>query len=294
MSDENTVFAKVTGFSIQQALRGYDLDLDTLRRLYRNLSRALSEHADATVRGLTKPDDVSPEEWEERKRRFKNEAFRVTVTVISDDGANYFGDNVSIFDEQNMPRIVQTVFYTNNTAYHTVLGTEAPDKFEVLIDFTKPPLLDWSNILSAPTPNRSNVSVSSFNSMFKNTFISEVLDTIRTRKKISSAFHQAFIYDVFLYGVAVPYGFYVTSKLSNIMWVQSQPIEWRVPLYVYAFLLIAVAYRFLFSYFKWAFPINTFKSNEDTSSKHRGFFGLIVFALIGSAFYDIIKWLLNT
>ncbi|WP_243369346.1 hypothetical protein [Microvirga solisilvae] len=293
MSEENSpVFTNVTGFSIQQSLRGYDFDVDTLRRLYRNLSRVLAEHADSIVKGLSKPDDETQEEWEVRKQRFRREAFRVTVSVISDDGANHFGDDISIFDALNMPRVVKTVFYTNNTAYKALVGTDVPDKFDILIDFSKPPLLDWSNLLSAPTPNNSNVSVSSFNSMFKNTILSEVISSLSAKRKLSSAFHQAFIYDAFLYFAAVPYAFYLTSKLSNSAWIKTYPIEWRVPLYVYAFLLIASGYRFLFSYFKWAFPINTLKGNDDASSKHRGFFTFIVAALLGAAVYDAAKWII--
>ncbi|QRM30416.1 hypothetical protein [Microvirga sp. VF16] len=292
MSDETaSLFPNPAGFSVQRALRGYDVDADTLRRLYQILSRALSEMGDSIVKGLSKPDETALEEWEQWKKSFRSQAFRVTVTITAADGTHYYGDNVSIFEDQNLPRAISTVFFTNNTAYKSFTRSDIRDRFDLFLDFTKPPLMDWSNLLSAPTPNGSNVSVESSKSMFKNTIIAEVIETLRSRRKLSSAFHRAFIYDAFLYLIAVPYGFYITSKLSNNTFVQSQPMEWRVPFYVYTFLLIAFAYRFLFSYFKWAFPINTFKTNDDPSSKHRAFFSLMVLALLGSAFYDAIKWL---
>lgn len=292
MSDEtDSLFPSPAGFSVQRALRGYDVDADTLRRLYQILSRAQSELADSIIKGLSKPDETDPEEWEKWKRSFRSQAFRVTVTITAADGTHYYGDSISVFEDQNLPREINTVFFTNNTAYKSFTRYDIRDRFDLLLDFTKPPLMDWSNLLSAPTPNGSHVSVDSSRSMFKNTIITDVIETLRSRKKLYSAFHQAFIYDAFLYLAAVPYGFYITSKISNSNFIQSKPIEWRVPFYFYTFLVIAFAYRFLFSYFKWAFPVNTFKSNDDPSSKHRAFFGLIVLTLLGSALYDAIKWL---
>jgi hypothetical protein len=56
--------------------------------------------------------------------------------------------------------------------------------------------------------------------------------------------------------------------------------SFRVAFYIYGIGIGLILYRFLYSYLRWAFPVNVLKENKDTATKHRTFFAAIVMGMI--------------
>lgn len=56
--------------------------------------------------------------------------------------------------------------------------------------------------------------------------------------------------------------------------------SFRVAFYIYGISVGVMLYRLLYSYLRWAFPVNVLKENKDTATKHRTFFAAIIMAMI--------------
>jgi uncharacterized membrane protein YuzA (DUF378 family) len=97
-----------------------------------------------------------------------------------------------------------------------------------------------------------------------------------------------------LWGFGLPFGFWITYKLSNVLneifgnfhsIVQSAA-------YVYVFIASIFLFSLLFRYARWMWPLVEFRSSRNIEHKHRIILTTIIIGLISKLIYDLIKVIL--
>ena len=84
-------------------IRSVIVSIEDVKKIHGRLIQHVQEEGKLSVDKFNKPDNVSNEEFEDEKKRIEQQAFRVSITVVGDDGSSLYGDNVSIFDSPTMP-----------------------------------------------------------------------------------------------------------------------------------------------------------------------------------------------
>jgi hypothetical protein len=178
---------------------------------------------------------------------------------------------------------------TNLTAYKIILWRHPENNFQVRIAFDKPALFDWSLVLTAPTPNVSNLTGKSFDMTFANAVVATVMKIVERKKKRFTFLHAPYSYDLGLWFFGMPLVLYWSARLMSKFPMAAEIADLKVPIWIYLTVIGIFLYRFLFLYSKWAFPINVLKYNRDSAARHRIFLSLIVMGLIGNVLYDGFK-----
>jgi hypothetical protein len=274
-------------FQIQRPIRGTRVTLAILRRIYSDLSRVVEKKGDEFISGMKMPEGYTQEKFELDKAAVRLNAFKVTVTLASPTGANIYGESIDVFSADFIPTPLTSVFMTNNTAYASTFKSNPQDSFTLLLDFGKPPVFDWSSFVSNPTANNSNLSISGLDLTFVRSVESSIVNAIQDQRPFWKFIHAPFAYDIGLWFLAMPYGIYASTKIITSL-VSRFPSfdDYKLALYIYAFVLFLSVYRFLFQYIKWIFPLNVYAENKDSSALHRSVIGAIVVGLIGKLIYD--------
>ncbi|MBY5520538.1 hypothetical protein [Rhizobium leguminosarum] len=265
-------------------IRGCHLSLPQIKAAYRELSALNRKEGEQIVNALIKPEGSSDEDWSIRAAFLKDDAFRLTVSVMGFDGETTYGETESIFDSKNLPFPIRTVFFTNTTAFKRNANEIEPrDRFSLWVSFDKPPLFDASAVLSEPTINDSRMEIRSGDVTFFRAIQTIVSNKILSKKKWDSFIHWKFTYDVGLWFVAFPYALYWVTIYCDFLLPPTSPhSSFRIAFYIYGLVLSLIAYRALFGYLKWAFPVNVLEENKDRATRHRLLLGGIVTSLVVS------------
>ncbi len=217
----------------------------------------------------------------------KDDAFRITVSIIGFDGQTTYGETDDIFDSKNLPIPIKTIFFTNSNSYkkHSN-GTEPPNRFLACIHFDKPPLFDPNPLVSHPTQNYSQFTINAREIGYYRA-VQRIADRrIGSNKKWYSFLHQKFAYDAGLWFFALAYSLYwITIANDYLFPSEGMHASFRVAAFIYGLGLSLIAYRALFSYVKWAFPVNVLDENKDKASWHR----LTLAAILSSILVGAVK-----
>ena len=144
----------------QIPLRGCSYSLDDIRLAYRELAKLNQAFGQKVVDSLPPEEGLSPDEWEAKKVKLLDEAFRLTVTIHGERDQRIYFEDESGFQGDNLPSTITRVYFTNVTAFRRNAGNTDPiNQLEVILDFSKPPLFDSETVVSSPTPNLSSVNV---------------------------------------------------------------------------------------------------------------------------------------
>ncbi len=160
------------------------------------------------------------------------------------------------------------------------VATYLPNGFQLWIDFDKPPLFDPNPLVGQPTVNTSNAKLRARDiTYFRAT--QNVFNTLANKHRHwYSAIHDKFAYDIGLWLIGAPYILYMVTVYCDRFLPSSGPhSSFRVGFYIYGIGVGLMLYRLLYSYLRWAFPVNVLKENKDTATKHRTFFAAIVTAM---------------
>lgn len=274
-------------------LKAIQLSLDDVRNIYNRLTIQLGEQADHELSKLVKADNQTEADFATYKLNVREGAFKTTVTVVGRDGQSLFGDDVAVFSYALRPEKISNIYMTNITAYEAFSGRKPVNAFELQLDFSKPPLLDANNPVSAPTPNISSLTVQGDRESWIAAVVVAVTGVTDARKTRRSWVHQGFVYDAGLLIVGLPFALYVCWKLSPFISFQFGKIHLFLAAvaYVYAILVTLFAYRILFGYTKWAFPTLELTDNRDAAIKHRGIWSVIILSLVINVLWELRAYL---
>jgi hypothetical protein len=232
-------------------LRAMTIGREDVIRVFERLLRPVQEEAEREVRELVRPPDQSEDEFLRRIAVARSNAFRITVTISGADG-DLFGDKVDLFTSPNLPDDIKGIYMTNVTAYEGQTGRKPSNRFSLLFDFQKPPLVDNNNPVSNPTPNASNPTVEGDRDSWVASISEAVMGILVRRRNNRRVLHAAFVYDFGLMVLGLPLGLYVCLRSSTLidakLGVHSQFLASVA--YVYLMLMGIWAYRILFGYTK--------------------------------------------
>lgn len=272
-------------------LRAIILSWEDVKKIYERLAKEVEADGDRRVAGLPKPPGKEDEEFERERKELRERAFRVTVTVTGSEGERLFGDDATIFDSPNLPHVVASVFMTNIVAFQNTASQRPINAFELTLDFSKPPLLDSDNPVSSPTPNSSCLKIEGDSEAWVAAVSAAVVGITERHETRRKWIHRAFAYDFGLILVGLPASFFVAYRMAGPIenYLGSTHTVISGAAYVYIVLFTIWAYRFFFGYTRWAFPSVELENPNDSARKHRGFWYLIIVALIAETLWTLLK-----
>lgn len=251
--------------------RGCRLSLKEIKELYEELSSINRKYGEDVIATLPRDPQMTNEEWENHKSFLLQDAFCLTVSIIGDRDQQLYGESAEVFESKTLPNPIKSIFFNNITAWRRYApNTDPRNRLEVFLDFSKPPLLDPTSVLSEPTPNDSNVSVRADDMTFFRA-VRQVIDTkLLNHRTWYSAIHRSFAYDAGVLLIALPAGLIVaTFYMEKWFPIGSNWEAYRWAFFLYALGIVVLGYRFLSGYAKWAFPVNVLSDNKDRSLRHQ-------------------------
>ncbi len=264
-------------------VRGCVLSLDDVKQLYLELSKINRSFGETIIATLNREPDLDDEQWKDRKQLLLDDAFRLTVSVRGQRDQQLYGEDETIFSSDDLPVPVKAIYFTNVTAWQRNAPNSAPpNRIEVLLDFSKPALLDPTPLVSEPTPNETSVTVNANDMTFFRAVRQVVNEKLLSKRKLYSFIHRSFAYDFGMWFLVLPLALIVaTYYMGLLLPVDGAFSAYRWAFFIYAIGLALIFYRFLLSYTKWAFPVMVLEENKDTAWKHRvtilGIFGGILY-----------------
>ncbi len=257
--------------------------------IYKRLAHQVEEQRDFEISHAVKQPAQTDAQFDELIAKAKADAFKVTTSLVGRDGQTFFGADATVFESASRPDPIGSIFMTNATAYTATIGRRPICVFELTLDFSKPPLVDASMPVSAPTPNMSVLSVEGDREAWVAAIADAVNSIVSVRKTRRGWLHRGSIYDAGVLLVGLPFALYVCWKASS--WIQgnlgSITLFLASAAYVYIFFLVLNLYRVLFGYTKWAFPKIELIDNRDRASAHRAVWAGIVLALVGNILWEL-------
>lgn len=273
------------------AVRGCQLTLPKIKLLYRELQEVSDKEGERIISSLVKPKKMSASEFEKQNKNLMENAFRITVSIIGYDGQTVYGEFENIFDSDNLPEQIKTIFMTNTTAYkRNADGISPRNSVSIGLHFDKPPLFDPNPLVSEPTPNSSFAEIKSEHVGFLRA-MQEIVSSKLGSKKWYAFIHEKFSYDLGLWFVALPYALYWITIYADFLFPPGGKFSsFRIAFYIYGLGLSLILYRGIYGYLKWAFPVNILEENKDRATLHR----LTLVAIVSGLFISGAKSFMKT
>ena len=270
-------------------LKALSVSIEDIKRIVSRLEPLVEEEKNREL-ALLLDDDSLNEQQRADTMAGCEQAFRITVTIFGKDGETLFGYGNESFDSPNIPEPIQSIYITNNSAYHGVVGRNPLNSFILNFDFSKPPLLDNKNPVSSPTPNFSNLTVEGDKGAWVASIQQAIMDVLEKKSNKRAFLHANSVYDIGLLFFGLPVAIYLCWRLAGIIEsnLGTQSSFLVAGAYVYIFFIALYVCRILFGYTKWAFPIVELTNNESKSKHHRTFWKWIIFGILASAAYDLL------
>lgn len=229
-----------------------------------------------------------PSENLEKSKEDLRSCSTLKITITGHDGEELFGSINDVFESLSFPEQIKSIFLNSELLYKSRFNYFPRNRLELFIDFGKPKVLDFSFSPSDKTPNDSSFIVEGYDNTWVNGVYREIDNFFEKRSSKISGIHKNSIYDLFLWILGVPIGFWTCFKMASIIQQAFINSFLQSALYVYIFFLSLLIFRILFHYFRWLYPKIQYKSSNDLSIIHRGFFYTIAIGLIGKFLYDMI------
>lgn len=277
---KNKLTRKILSFSVGK---------DELYKFYKILQERSYAAGDIEVSHF-KQGEQSDEDYEKNKITLK-EAFELKLTVMSKDGQELWGSISDIFESSNFPDDIKSIYLSSDTPLKVSYNWIPRNSFQLFLDFSKPDMLNMSFLPSQETPNESKISVEGFDATWVHGVFNEVSNFIDKAPSKLTWLHKHSVYDLLVWILGLPFGFWVAYKLSetlnNIFGLFS--IFVKSASYVYVFLASLIGFRILFHYARWIWPMVEYKSPKNKALKHRLTLGAIVLSLTSSIISDILR-----
>lgn len=261
------------------------IGLRDVAALYKDLLQSPEQASDIETQMITKPDDMDQSAFETALDELRA-LFIITVVVNGADGEKITGKDESIFTSVELPRRIDSIYIDSSIDYHVSRNFYPRNRFTILLDFSKPPLIDFTNpAVSAPTPNNSHFQVDGDNTIWVNGTSELIRRRFSECQNHRSWLHRGGIYDALLWLVGMPLAFFIIHRLSDFIVSLTNDQILKFAIFVYLFFLTLVLFRVCFGYTKWAWPKVEMSYKNNITLSHRkwwifGFFPSLVVALV--------------
>ncbi len=234
--------------------------------------------------------DQSDDEYNKSVETLK-EGFKLKPTVVSSGGKELFGDFKDIFKSPNFPDDLISIYVNSEIPLTAGYNYVPANSFVLFLDFSKPDLFNLSFLPSQATPNGSNISVQGYDATWTHGVFSEFNNFIKNHPSKMTWLHQHSIYDLLVWGLGLPFGFWMAYRSSSILDKIFSGVSTFIlnGAYVYIFLASLMIFRLLFHYSRWVWPLVEYKSARNKSVKHQVILGAITLGLLTTLIVDLIK-----
>ena len=283
---ESLISTKLT-----RQIRSFSAGKDDLYKLFKILKERNDSARDIEVANFKQVDQTAKEYEENRQLLY--DSFELKITVNGSDGSQLYGSVSEIFESPNFPERVQSIFSNSATVFEVRWNFVPRNRFELLLDFSKPRLLDFSFLPSQATPNPSAFAVSGYDTTWVHGVFNEASTFVDNHRARGTWFHKHSVYDLLLYAFGFPFAFWVVYKSSGyVARVFGGFSEFvKAACYVYVFVASLIIFRVLFHYARWLWPLLDYQTTSDKATKHRVVLCTIVIGLIIALIYDLVKTL---
>ena len=249
--------AAATAISYEKQIRAAScvVDIETLKRLYRALSTGADEAARLEHARLVRPprpplpelDDLAP----------VRQLYAVTLMARGSNGEQVLTLDPRVLEPGILPKPLRSIEFEIGLNYRLLTrGTEAPNRARVVLDFSRPPIFEFSNPSGQPTPNASVISVYGSDSIWVSGVYEKLTSTLREGRVRTGWLHSAYIYDALLFLVGFPLAFAGAATLTEriVPIPHDTPVSYRFVFLLFCILAALALFRLAFSFVRWLLP----------------------------------------
>lgn len=264
------------------------LKIEDFKALFRLLNNKVDEALDIELEESPMLEN-KPENEVEQIRNSIRQNFKLSVLIVGAKGEYLSGDDVSIFEDENLPNNINQVIFDSAINHTQMIGREPRNKVIVQFDFKKQEIFDFSYLPAQPDPNSSSIQVGGYNDTWVSGVYAEILSFLKDKKKKRNWLHKKRIYDFFLYLLFYPIMFWCIYRVSSLLQGKVNTI-FLIAVCFYIFFLLLLLLRIIFNYARWIFPLLEFIPKPGTKmGRHRATLSIIALGIISSLIRDIIK-----
>ncbi len=285
----NPPFA-VRTFTITAPIKACRLRRDDLARLYRIINDRQVEYGQTFLAQLVQQSTETPQQFQERRARVTN-SFVTTVNITGANNEIVSGSGEHFLASENIPDIILTVFYTTMAGPNALGVTQEllHNRATLLLDFSRPTILDFTKLPTFATPNNSNFQITAASEVWFTTLNSRLTQLFDERRTGYNWLHQVGIYDLLLFVVGLPFALWIDYRFSPNIDKLNLPVVLSAGIYVYLFFAGLFIFRGVFTYSRWVFPKIEIQSESSPPLRHRAVWAAIMIGVFGGAVWDAIK-----
>jgi hypothetical protein len=283
--------APVRTFTITAPIKACRLRRDDLVRLYTIINDRQVEYGQMLVNQvLAQQPTESREQFQERRARVQN-AFVTTVNITGANNEIVTGSGETFLASRNIPDNILTVFYTTLAGPNAVGITRELllNRVTLLLDFSRPSILDFSKLPTHATENTSNFQIVAASEPWFTTLNARLTQLFNERRTGFNWLHQQGIYDLLLIIFGLPFALWVSYRFNSSIEKLELPNILSSSLYVYLFFAGLFIFRGIFTYSRWVFPKIEIQSEASPPLRHRAAWLAIMVGVFGGAIWDAIK-----
>lgn len=262
------------------------INKEDLKKLCLKLQERANSASDIEINNYVQG-NMDNETFEKNKKRIL-ELFQLSVTITGKNNEEISGSVEEIFSSSNFPNEVKYLFIDTKIKFK-VENYYPLNEFRIFLDFTKPKLLDFSFGPSNQTPNESNFEVCGYDITWVNGVFNEMKSFFEERKSSVSFFHKHSIYDILLYLIGLPLGFWVCYKLSFSIDNLFENNFMTNMTYLYIMIFSLLVFRLLFHYIRWVSPLVDYEHEKSNTKLHIFVISTVTLSLLATFISDIFK-----
>jgi len=214
---------------------------------------------------------------------------RVGIIITGTNGERVVSYDEESLNEANLPKPLQSVIMETGLALRTLQPPKQPrNRANIIIDFTKPPLIDTTNPSEAPIQNGSSFYAFGESRSFVSGVYIAIEQTLERYKTWRGLLYKHHMYDILLIVLGFPFAIFLATLFDSFLTSQapdtlSHPLIIAVDVYV--FLVAVYIFRISFGIVRWLYPYMEEERNPNPAYVR---FRLLVTAFIGVVFAAVI------
>lgn len=235
------------------------------------------------------PTSGKPAQEVAQAQQILKDGYRLFLTITGHDGSQLNGELADIFESPNFPSNIATVFFDSASRLKLRENFTTRNSLSLFLDFRRPAVLDFRLMPSQETLNESNFCARGIDPTWVHGVFHEVESFIIEHNSSGAWLHRHTVYDVLVWLIGLPLAFWMTFRASPLA-LKVLPSEFlRAAFYVYVWFITLVAFRTMFHYARWLWPLVEYRRPETNVVAHRAFWSAILVGVIGSLIYDFGK-----